>query len=77
MNHEYDVFEKLPDGSARWRDVVVGVEKAKLKAEYWGTLSPNEFYVVHIPTKKIMARVNAQNSQQVGDPHSLECRAIR
>ena len=59
MNQEYDIFEKFPDGSTRWRDVVVGVENARLKVERLSTLSINEVYAVHIPTKKIITRLNA------------------
>jgi hypothetical protein len=36
MNQEYDVFEKLPDGSALWKDVAVGVRKGKAESGILG-----------------------------------------
>ncbi len=61
MNREYDLFEKMPDGSHRWREFVQGLENARAMLAYWSELSPNEFYAIHTPTKEIVARVNTQN----------------
>jgi hypothetical protein len=58
MNRDYDLFEKMPDGSLIWRDFVQGLDKARIKLAHLSTLSPNEFYAMHMPTKEIVARVN-------------------
>jgi hypothetical protein len=54
---EYDVFEEHSDGSTLWRDSVVGLKNARLRAEQLSRLSTNQFYVIHVPTKQIVVRV--------------------
>ena len=58
MNRDYDIFEKLPDGSSVWREMVVGRENARLKVQRLAKLSSNEFFAIHTPTKEIIAREN-------------------
>ncbi len=57
MIKEYDLFEKMPDGSLIWRDFVEGREKARLKLTRLSAFSPNEFRAIHIQTNKVVARV--------------------
>jgi hypothetical protein len=33
MNRDYDIFEKLPDGSVVWRAFVPGLENARAKLQ--------------------------------------------
>jgi hypothetical protein len=58
LNREYDIFERLPDGTDLWRDFVVGLEQARRKLQELASQSKNEFYAIHTPTKEITARVN-------------------
>jgi hypothetical protein len=58
VNREYDLFEKLPDGSTVWREMVVGRENACTKAHTFAKLSSNEFFAIHPVTKEIVAREN-------------------
>jgi hypothetical protein len=58
MNREYDIFEKLSDGSVIWRDFVQGLEPARAKVGQLAKRSKNEFFAIHTPTKDIAVRVN-------------------
>jgi hypothetical protein len=56
LSREYDLFERLPDGTSLWRTVVFGLENARTKLHTLAQYSTNEFYAIHIPTKDIVAR---------------------
>jgi hypothetical protein len=58
LNREYDIFERLPDGTDLWKDYVQGLEQARLKLQELAAQSKNEHYAIHTPTKEIAARVN-------------------
>ena len=55
MDREYDVFEKLPDGSHIWRAFVKGLIEARARVEELSQSSPNEFYAIHTPSQEIVA----------------------
>jgi hypothetical protein len=63
VNREYDIFEKLPDGSILWRMVVTGFENAVAGLKKLGGLSPNEHFAIHTPSNTVIARVNAPGSE--------------
>jgi hypothetical protein len=66
MNQEreaYDVFEEHPDGSTLWKDSVVGLTHARLRAQQSSRLSTDEFYVIHIPTKQMVVRITPDLKQ--------------
>ena len=67
MNREYDIFERLPDGSVLWRAFVQGLEPARAKLNQLASSSKNEFFAIHTPTKEITVRVN------VSDENPPEC----
>jgi hypothetical protein len=60
MERQYDIFEKLPDGSVVWRTFIPGLDNALAELKKFSKLSPNEFFVFHTPTKETIARVNVQ-----------------
>ena len=62
MEREFDLFERLPDGSVLWKAVVPGLENALVRLKSLGNTSPNEHFAIHTPTKTIVARVNAPTS---------------
>ena len=55
MDREYDIFERLQDGSTLWRDAVHGLENALLKLEEIAKKTTNECFAMHLPTQEIIA----------------------
>ena len=49
---EYDALEEYPDGSTLWKDSVVGLTNARLRAQQVSTPSTNPCCEIHIPTKQ-------------------------
>ncbi|MGD0403375.1 MAG: hypothetical protein ABSB66_09265 [Candidatus Acidiferrales bacterium] len=62
LNREYDIFERLPDGTDLWKDYVHGLEQARRRLEELAAQSKNEHYAIHTPTKEIAARVNVRQT---------------
>ena len=60
MNREYDIFEKLPDGTVLWHTLIQGLENALASLRDLGGQSPNEFFAMHTPTKETIGRVNVK-----------------
>jgi hypothetical protein len=58
MDRQYDIFEKLPDGSFVWHAFIQGLENARATLKKLSEASPNEFFAIHTPTKETVARVN-------------------
>src|ERR1700746_784282 len=58
MNREYDLFERLRDDSVLWRGHVSGLESARLKLTEIVKETENECFVMHLPTKEIVIRMN-------------------
>jgi len=54
MNHEYDLFEKFPDGSSLWRASVVGLGGARLHMFDLSRRSTNVFYAMNVINGKIV-----------------------
>jgi hypothetical protein len=54
MNHEYDLFEKFPDGSSLWRASVSGLGNARLQLHELTQKSENQFYAIDIFAGKIL-----------------------
>ncbi len=55
----YDLFEIFPDGSALWKDTVVGHEDAMLKLQELASGTTNEMRVMYVPTNAVIATMNA------------------
>jgi hypothetical protein len=66
MDRQYDIFERLPDGSVIWRTSIPGLENALAELKKFSQLSPNEFFVFHSPTNETIARINASALEQDG-----------
>ena len=58
MDREYDIFEKLPDGNLMWRMVITGHNNAISALKRLAGGSQNEFQVMHLPTKAVIAVMN-------------------
>jgi hypothetical protein len=53
MRSEYDIFEKLPDGSSIWRVCVPGQFDAERKLQDLAEHSVNEFFAVEIHSRQL------------------------
>ena len=60
---DYDIFERLPDGSPMWRKWVDRLEKARTELNLLASKSKHEFFALHTPTGEIVIRVNASDSK--------------
>ncbi len=65
MDREYDIFEKFSDGSVMWRTFARGLERAASRLTELGAVSPNEHFVIHTPSKEIVARVNVPHTDAI------------
>ena len=55
MKHEYDLFEKFPDGSSLWRNSASGLETARLRFRELIQSSENQFYAINLTTGEVLA----------------------
>jgi hypothetical protein len=46
--HDYDIFERFPDGSTLWRACVRGRFEAQRKINEFAERSENQFYMIDI-----------------------------
>lgn len=60
VNCEYDAFEVLPDGTLIWKATVVGHEDAIKKLQQLAKHNRNEFRLMHVPSKTVIATINAK-----------------
>jgi hypothetical protein len=54
MRHDFDLFEKLPDGSSIWRTCVSGRFEAQQRLQNLADHSENEFYSIDIETGELL-----------------------
>ena len=59
MERDYDIFEINPDGSLIWRAAVQGHEAAVNRLRELAAETKNEVRVMHVPTKSVIAVLNA------------------
>jgi hypothetical protein len=50
MRHEYDIFERFPDGSSIWRATMLGRYEAQRKMQELAEYSENMFFTTDIQT---------------------------
>jgi len=58
MDRAYDIFETV-DSSLLWRCSVSGLEPAVAKIKELAQQSTNEFTLMHLPTKAVIAKLNS------------------
>jgi hypothetical protein len=64
MLRDFDIFEKLPNGSTVWRTFVSGQFEAERKVQELAEHSSNEFLVIDIQTSKPFPIVGPKTSRQ-------------
>jgi hypothetical protein len=70
MERTYDIFEVLPDGKSLWRCAVTGHEPGLNRMRELASESSNEFRMMHLPTKAVVAIWYAKDSYS--DKHKSE-----
>lgn len=65
MEREYDLFEQFPDGEPMWRGHAVGLLRARQELQALARATSNECFIVHLPTKEVVARLNVLSSRGV------------
>lgn len=63
MEREYDLFEQMPDGSPMWRGHASGFLEVRRRLEELSKATLNESFAMHLPTKEIVARINARTAE--------------
>ena len=63
MERNYDIFEVLPDSQPMWRAAVARHENALRALKELAVKTTNEVRVMHLPTKAVIAVMNANKSQ--------------
>lgn len=58
MNREYDIFEQFPNGLPVWRGYAAGLSSASAKLAELAQQTSNECFLICIPTKEVVARLN-------------------
>ncbi len=54
MEHDYELFEKFPDGSSLWRDSVFGAELTVLRLRELARKSKHHFYALDLTTGEVL-----------------------
>jgi hypothetical protein len=62
MQPEYDIFEKLPDGSSIWRVCVPGQYVAERKLQELAEHSVNEFFAIEINSRQLQPFIVHRNN---------------
>jgi hypothetical protein len=63
MERDYDIFEVLPDGQPVWRAAVGGHENGLRPLKQLAVKTTNEVRMMHLPTKAVIAVMNADKAQ--------------
>ena len=66
MEREYDLFEQFPNGEPIWRGHAVGLLSARQQLQALTRVTTNECFIVHLPTKEVVARLNVPSSRGAG-----------
>ncbi len=62
VDRTYDIFEVLPDGNRLWREAVKGHELAVSRLKALAGDTQNEFLLMHVPTKTVIAVLPATHN---------------
>ena len=65
MNREYDLFERLPDGSPLWRGYASGLAELTAKLREIAANTQNECFAMHLPTMEVVGRANVAASPRL------------
>jgi hypothetical protein len=73
MKYEiYELFEKFPDGSSRWRDSVPGFEIIRLRLQELAQRSANQCYAIDLTTGRVVTFDSERNAYRFRAPSKAE-----
>jgi len=75
MKHEYDLFEKFPDGSSLWRDSILGFETTHLRLQELAQRSENQLYAINLTTGEVLAFNSEHGAYFLRPPSMTEKRS--
>src|SRR6185312_14273907 len=58
MEREYDLFERLPNGSPMWPGHASGLHDVRQQLQHIAGETKNECFAMYLPTKEVVARLN-------------------
>jgi hypothetical protein len=64
VEHEYELFERFPNGTLQWRGVARGLIQARLKLEGFARETRNELFAMDLNQHFVAIRLNATVAQQ-------------
>jgi hypothetical protein len=64
MRHDYDVFEKFPDGSTLWHACVAGRYEAQRKIYELAENSETQFFLIDIQAGQSLSRKSPRANTQ-------------
>jgi hypothetical protein len=65
MEREYDLFEQFSDQEPMWHGHAVGLTSARQKLQELARTTRNECFIMHLPTKEVVARLNVRSSRGI------------
>jgi hypothetical protein len=75
MKHEYDLFEKFPNGSSLWRGSFPGFETTCLRLQELAQKSENQFYAISLTTGEVIAFNSEREARELLAPLKAERRS--
>lgn len=64
MDLEYDLFERMSDGSLSWKGFTKGLEDARLRLARLATETTNECFAVNVATGNVVDRANIPTGEK-------------
>jgi len=64
MNRQYDLFEKLPDGSLDFRSTIAGLESAITALKNLSAHTDNDCALIYLPTRTVIATMHGAESSR-------------
>jgi len=65
MDREYDLFERMPDGSLNWRGFARGRQKMRARLGKPAIQTTNECFAVHTPTHEVVGSVEWASGKEL------------
>jgi hypothetical protein len=75
MKHQYDLFEKFPNGSSLWRGSFPGFETTCLRLQELAQKSENQFYAISLTTGEVVAFNSERDARELLAPLKTERRS--